>query len=237
MFKNFVKPIFIAFVFTSSSSAFASGYKDSIEQCLVAHQADDKGKILLIASEIKSIKMYGDQTRIDAAKCMSHAYGGEWVYDHSAKAMVNKNVVVTKLSDEQITKAQKARQEKRDELAQLKKDQTILKNRIARITIDIDEQLNDLSEIDERLQNFNLMLIFEETHSSCSNLYLKNKEAAIINPTCVEAFKKLGHPLLDTYKDAPLIEQTQKEINRLTVLKSNVNVQLDGVQEKINSIE
>ena len=35
--------------------------------------------------------MYGDQTRIDAAKCMSHAYGGEWVYDHSAKAMIKKD--------------------------------------------------------------------------------------------------------------------------------------------------
>ena len=202
--------------------------------------------------------MYGDQTRIDAAKCMSYAYGGEWVYDHSAKAMVNKNAAVTELSDEQekqianakterqkqkterqkqIAEDQAERQKRREKLVQLKKDQTILRNRIARINFDIDEQLNNLSEIDKRLQNFNLMLILEETHSFCSNLYLKNKEATIINPTCVEAFKKLGHPLLDTDKDAPLIEQTQKEINRLTVLKSNVNVQLDGVQEKINSIE
>lgn len=235
MQKNLLKPIFIAFVLTSSNPALASGYKDSIEQCLAAHQAGDKGKVKLIASEIASIKMYGDQTRIDAAKCMTHAFGGEWVYDHSAKAMVNKNGVVIELSDEDIAIARAERQKKRDKLAQLRNDQTILENRRARIEFDIDEQLNDLYETDERLQNFNLMVILKETHSSCSKLYYKNKEATIINPTCIEAFKKLGHPLLDKYEDAPSIERTQKEINRLKVLKSNVQAQIDDIQKEINS--
>ena len=251
MFKNLLKSILIAFVLTASNPALASGYKNSIEQCLVAHQVDDKGKVLLIASEIASIKMYGDQTRIDAAKCMTHAYGGEWVYDHSAKAMVNNDGVSTELTDEQEKEIENAkterqkqiaerwakRQKRREKLVQLKKDQTILKNRIARINIDINKQSNDLSEIDKRLQKFNLMLILEETHSSCSNLYLKNKEAAIINPTCVEAFKKLGHPLLDTDKYAPLTDQANKERNRLIVLKYNVQAQIDDIQKEINSIE
>ena len=91
--------------------------------------------------------------------------------------------------------------------------------------------------MDERLQNFNLMVILKETHSSCSKLYYKNKEATIMNPTCVEAFKKLGHPLLDKYEDAPSIDRTQKEINRLKVLKSNVQAQLDDIQKEINSIK
>ena len=237
MLKNLLKPIFIAFVLTLSNPALASGYKDTIEQCLAAHQAGDKGEVKLIASEIASIKMYGDQTRIDAAKCMTHAFGGEWVYDHSAKAMVNKNGVVIELSDEDIAIARAERQKKRDKLAQLRNDQTILENRRARINIDIDEQFNDLYETDERLQNFNLVVILKETHSSCSKLYYKNKEATIINPTCIEAFKKLGHPLLDKYEDAPSIERTQKEINRLKVLKSNVQAQIDDIQEKINSIK
>jgi len=251
MLKYLLKPIFIAFVLTSSNPALASGYKDTIEQCLAAHQAGDKGKVQLIASEIASLKMYGDQTRIDAAKCMTHAYGGEWVYDHSAKAMVNNDGVSTELTDEQEKEIENAkterqkqiaerwakRQKRREKLVQLKKDQTILKNRIARINIDINKQSNDLSEIDKRLQKFNLMLILEETHSSCSNLYLKNKEAAIINPTCVEAFKKLGHPLLDTDKYAPLTDQANKERNRLIVLKYNVQAQIDDIQKEINSIE
>ena len=222
MFKNLLKSILIAFVLTASNPALASGYKNSIEQCLVAHQVDDKGKVLLIASEIASIKMYGDQTRIDAAKCMTYAYGGEWVYDHSAKAMINKNAV-------------SERQKKRDKLYQLSNEKRILKNRIARINIDIDEQFNEKNKMDERLQNINLMLILKETHTSCSDLYLKNKEAAIINPTCVEAFKKLGHPLLDTYKDEPAIDQTDKEINRLIALKFNVQAQIDDIQKEINS--
>ena len=234
MLKNLLKPIFIAFVLTLSNPALASGYKDTIEQCLAAHQAGDKGKVKLIASEIASIKMYGDQTRIDAAECMTHAYGGEWVYDHSAKAMVNKNAVVIELSDEDIANAKSERQKKRDKLYQLRNEQRILKNRMARINIDIDEQYNEKNKIDERLQNINLMLILKETHTSCSDLYLKNKEAAIINPTCVEAFKKLGHPLLDKYEDAPSIDRTQKEINRLKVLKSNVQAQLDDIQKEIN---
>jgi len=222
MLKYLLKPIFIAFVLTSSNPAFASGYKDTIEQCLAAHQAGDKGKVQLIASEIASIKMYGDQTRIDAAKCMTYAYGGEWVYDHSAKAMINKNAV-------------SERQKKRDKLYQLSNEKRILKNRIARINFDIDEQYNEKNKMDERLQNINLMLILKETHTSCSDLYLKNKEAAIINPTCVEAFKKLGHPLLDTYKDEPAIDQTDKEINRLIALKFNVQAQIDDIQKEINS--
>ena len=100
MLKILVKPVFVAFLMSLSSPASANGYIESIEQCLAAHQSGDKGKVKLIASEISSIKMYGDQTRIDAAKCMSHAYGGEWVYDHSAKAMIIKNKIITELSDE-----------------------------------------------------------------------------------------------------------------------------------------
>ena len=101
MLKILIKPVFVAFLISLSSPASANGYIESIEQCLAAHQSGDKGKVKLIASEISSIKMYGDQTRIDAAKCMSHAYGGEWVYDHSAKAMINKNKIVIELSDEE----------------------------------------------------------------------------------------------------------------------------------------
>ena len=177
--------------------------------------------------------MYGDQTRIDAAECMTHAYGGEWVYDHSAKAMVNKNAVTER--QKQIAEDWAERQKRREKLVQLRNEQRILKNRMARINIDIDEQYNEKNKIDERLQNINLMLILKETHTSCSDLYLKNKEAAIINPTCVEAFKKLGHPLLDTYKDEPAIDQSDKEIKRLIVLKVNVQKQIDDIQEEINS--
>ena len=46
MLKNLLKPIFIAFVLTLSNPALASGYKDTIEQCLAAHQAGDNGKTL-----------------------------------------------------------------------------------------------------------------------------------------------------------------------------------------------
>jgi hypothetical protein len=96
-----MRPIFIGLILSSSSPALANGYKDTIEQCLAAHQSGDNSKVQLIASKIKAIKMYGDQTRIDAAKCMSHAYGGKWVYDHSAKAMIKKDTVVAELSDEE----------------------------------------------------------------------------------------------------------------------------------------
>ncbi|MDA9005837.1 hypothetical protein N9J49_07295 [Amylibacter sp.] len=110
MLKILVKPVFVAFLISLSSPASANGYIESIEQCLAAHQSGDKGKVKLIASEISSIKMYGDQTRIDAAKCMSHAYGGEWVYDHSAKAMIIKNKIVTELSDEEENIRKKIKQ-------------------------------------------------------------------------------------------------------------------------------
>jgi hypothetical protein len=110
MLKILVKPVFVAFLISLSSPASANGYIESIEQCLAAHQSGDKGKVKLIASEISSIKMYGDQTRIDAAKCMSHAYGGEWVYDHSAKAMIIKNKIITELSDKEQSIRKKIKQ-------------------------------------------------------------------------------------------------------------------------------
>ena len=104
MLTKLMRPIFIGLILSSSSPALANGYKDTIEQCLAAHQSGDNSKVQLIASKIKAIKMYGDQTRIDAAKCMSHAYGGKWVYDHSAKAMIKKDTVVAELSDEETSK-------------------------------------------------------------------------------------------------------------------------------------
>ena len=110
MLKILIKPVFVAFLISLSSPASANGYIESIEQCLAAHQSGDKSKVKLIASEIASIKIYGNKTRIDAAKCMSHAYGGEWVYDHSAKAMIIKNKIVTELSDEEENIRKKIKQ-------------------------------------------------------------------------------------------------------------------------------
>ena len=41
---------------------------------------------------------------------MSHAYGGEWVYDHSAKAMIIKNKIITELSDKEQSIRKKIKQ-------------------------------------------------------------------------------------------------------------------------------
>lgn len=126
MLKILVKPIFVALIISSNSPASANGYIDSIEQCLDAHQSGDKGKVQLIASEISSIKMYGDQTRIDAAKCMSHAYGGEWIYDHSAKAMIMKNKIITELSNEKENETTLQEENLRKKIKQIIYDQSNL---------------------------------------------------------------------------------------------------------------
>ena len=51
MLKNLMRPIFIGLILSSSNPALANGYKDTIEQCLAAHQAGDKSKVQLIAFE------------------------------------------------------------------------------------------------------------------------------------------------------------------------------------------
>ena len=165
MLKNLVGRIFIGLILSSSSPAIASGYKDTIEQCLAAHQSGDNSKVQLIASEIKAIKMYGDQTRIDAAKCMSHAYGGKWVYDHSAKAMINKDTVVAELSDEKTSKDKDYRQKRREKLAQLKVSNGCLKC--------------DLSEAN--LENADLSgMYFYSTNLSKANLKGANLKGAFL---------------------------------------------------------
>ena len=211
-----------------SLPAFAESKFTIMTKCMSAVDARDKPQAMSQANVILGWEnIFSNELKINGAACLTFAMDKKHIYDHLTNRFVSGELVENAVSveDQPIL------------LAQLNKDQNILKNRIARINIDIGEQLNDLNKIDERLQNINLMIISKEIHSSCSKLYLKNKEATSINPTCVEAFKKLGHPLLDTYKDAPLLEQTKKELNRLTVLKSDLKVQLDSVQEKINSIE
>lgn len=138
MLKILVKPVFVAFLISLSSPASANGYIESIEQCLAAHQSGDKGKVQLIASEISSIKIYGDQTRIDAAKCMSHAYGGEWVYDHSAKAMIIKNKIITELSDEKENESTLQEENIRKKIDQIILDQPNLSS---------NDKANSLNEI------------------------------------------------------------------------------------------
>ena len=161
-----MRPIFIGLILSSSSPALANGYKDTIEQCLAAHQSGDNSKVRLIASEIKAIKMYGDQTRIDAAKCMSHAYGGKWVYDHSAKAMIKKDTVVAELSDEKTSKDKDYRQKRREKLAQLKVSNGCLKC--------------DLSEAN--LENADLSgMYFFSTDLSKANLKGANLKGANLN--------------------------------------------------------
>jgi len=166
MLTKLMRPIFIGLILSSSSPALANGYKDTIEQCLAAHQSGDNSKVQLIASKIKAIKMYGDQTRIDAAKCMSHAYGGKWVYDHSAKAMIKKDTVVAELSDEETSKDKDYRQKRREILAQLKASNGCPKC--------------DLSEIN--LENADLSgMYFFSTNLSKANLKGANLKGANLN--------------------------------------------------------
>ena len=166
MLKNLMRPIFIGLILSSSNPALANGYKDTIEQCLAAHQSGDNSRVQLIASEIKAIKMYGDKTRIDAAKCMSHAYGGKWVYDHSAKAMIKKDTVVAELSDEKTSNVIVERQKRREKLAQLKMSNGCPKC--------------DLSEAD--LENADLSrMYFFSTNLSKANLKGANLKGANLN--------------------------------------------------------
>ena len=153
MLKILVKPVFVAFLISLSSPASANGYIESIEQCLAAHQSGDKSKVKLIASEIASIKIYGDKTRIDAAKCMSHAYGGEWVYDHSAKAMINKNITVTELPNEKELKEEDIRKK----IEQIILDQSNLSS--SDKTTLLKELYNTISSNKEYRQNLQIELM------------------------------------------------------------------------------
>ena len=55
----------------------------------------------------------------------------------------------------------------------------------------------------EQLKELNERRIEVETHASCVSLYLKDKEAASLNPVCINSFKNRFHPELTV---DPMIE-------------------------------
>ena len=46
------------------------------------------------------------------------------------------------------------------------------------------------------LEIYNKSLILDDTHKACTELYSSDKSAAMLNQTCIDAFKLMGHPNL-----------------------------------------
>ena len=101
-----MRPIFIGLILSSSNPALANGYKDTIEQCLAAHQSGDNSRVQLIASEIKAIKMYGSMYEYHKDRYYDSAYFPEGLNskEHEKNAHDRAVDIMNKYSDEEYFK-------------------------------------------------------------------------------------------------------------------------------------
>ena len=78
----------------------------------------------------------------------------------------------------------------------------------------------------------NQSLIIRDTHKACSSLYADDQTAAMLNQSCIEAFKTIGHPEFSSKEDETYAALEEKLIE-LIAEKGNVVKSLTETTDKL----
>ena len=151
-------------------TAFSASKNSVLNECREAMANGDIGSAQEAATTIFNWRnLFSDELKVDGAKCLTFARGSQYVYD------ANQGLFVTGAAIDKALNVETAR----DLLRQLDGAKATL-----------DKMMDDVGTI-------NAALIENEVHAVCTTEYLKAPQDIIMNPECVRAFRKLGHPQLD----------------------------------------
>ena len=169
--------------------AFSASKNSVLNECRAAMASGDISAAQDSATTIFTWRnLFSDELKIDGARCLTFARQSQHVYD------ANQGLFVTGAAIEGALDVETAR----DLLNQLTDAKAIL-----------DKTMIEVGAINDAL-------IENEVHSTCSSEYLHNPQAIILNPECVRAFRKLGHPMLDeAVRDDGAYLEAKGRYNRL----------------------
>ena len=96
------------------------------------------------------------------------------------------------------------------------------------------ELLSDIEAVDNQNNETNNSLIINDTYSACSELYLKDKSSVMLNQSCIDAFKRLGHPNLVLAGDE-LKSSFMDQLGELSTLRANLVMEQNKVTDALRT--
>mgnify|MGYP003676427073 CR=1 FL=1 len=222
----------LALIFISST-ANANIYDD----CEAAVSANDLDKVKKLAEAIKQSPKIPVSKLKTARLCVSTAAGEPMIFISATKSFISLveyealNAKKSLSDSEKIAEhraQQREEQAKRIALKAMKEKAAKLRKQLSCMNIKSSEIITKVEAIEKQNQDTNNFLILQDTHKSCSILYGDNKSAAMLNQSCIDAFKSMGHPSLVLGE----VERKSVYSNELSGLMSSIaNAQktLEGI--------
>jgi hypothetical protein len=96
------------------------------------------------------------------------------------------------------------------------------------------ELLSDIEAVDIQNNETNNSLIINDTYSACSELYLKDESSVMLNQSCIDAFKRLGHPNLVLAGDE-LKSSFMDQLGELSTLRANLVMEQNKVTDALRT--
>jgi len=181
-----MRTLIVILLFSWATQVHANIYDD----CASAVQKGDIAAAKQHADKIRNFNSYTRKYLESAEKCLEFADDESYTYD----AVIGKFVKDSQKAE--IEAERKIKQELFAQIRDLEAQNSCRKRKIMILT-------DKINLAGERLSFVNEALIETDTYDACTALYIKNKEAASLNPMCVSSFTQFGHPELKT---DPLIE-------------------------------
>tara|TARA_R110000744_G_scaffold22397_2_gene57366 strand:- start:34 stop:963 length:930 start_codon:yes stop_codon:yes gene_type:complete len=122
---------------------------------------------------------------------------------------------------------QRVQSELETELAKLEKHNSCISAKRS-------ELLSDIEAVDIQNNETNNSLIINDTYSACSELYLKDKSSVMLNQSCIDAFKRLGHPNLVLAGDE-LKSSFMDQLGELSTLRANLVMEQNRVTDELRT--
>jgi hypothetical protein len=212
-----------------STTANANIYDD----CNTAIGANDLDRVKKLAATLQRFTSISPFDQPVANLCVSTALGKVVVF-RGVKGFVN-------LAEEKIAQAAEAGAEakakaERLELETIKSKLTAtitqLEKRTSCVRAKRSQTNAELEAINIRFEQSNKSLILDDTHKACTELYSSDKSAAMLNQTCVEAFKLMGHPNL-VFSETEQRATFNAELSGLVTLETSLAEELMEARVKL----
>ena len=94
--------------------------------------------------------------------------------------------------------------------------------------------LSEIETIDKQNNDTNNSLIINDTYSACSELYLKDKSSVMVNQSCIDAFKLLGHPNFIIAGDE-MKSSFMDQLGELSTLRANLVLEQNEVGDELRT--
>ena len=232
----------ISFVLFLSATAVAANIYDD---CAAAISSGNTETVNEIANRLRMFNSFSQNSLKQAEACVSASAGEPMVYGSLGWMALSdrEKLLATKAAEEAARREREATAEAAAEAERIERQklQSKLETELAElekhnacILAKRSELLSEIEAVDNQNNETNNSLIINDTYSACSELYLKDKSSVMLNQSCIDAFKRLGHPNLVMAGDE-LKSSFMDQLGELSTLRGNLVMEQNEVTDALRT--